>query len=144
MRPHPPYALHKDRVLGIGISRQLLFKDVAKTTVVEHQGRVAGLVNAVYLDIFGRTEERFGLIDLLAFDAALPHRRRVALLRTVLYQMQEDGLAGSFMLRGSSYGRRAMIRAGFFPMFPEYSLVAIKNREDVRVDKVRRVFHLWR
>jgi GNAT superfamily N-acetyltransferase len=126
------------------LSRQLDFKDVTRTTVIEHEGRVAGLVNVVYLDIFGRTEERFGMIDLLAFDAALPHRRRVALLRTVLYRMQEDGLAGSFMLRGSGYAWRAMLGVGFWPMFPEYSLMAIKNREDVNVAKIRRVFHLWR
>jgi GNAT superfamily N-acetyltransferase/N-acetylglutamate synthase-like GNAT family acetyltransferase len=126
------------------LARHLQFKDVAKTLVVEHEGGVAGFVNFCYLEILGRTLERFALVDLLAFDEALPHARRADLVRAALYQMKHDGMAASFMLRGSKYGGRALRAAGFLPVFPEYSLMAIKNREDVSLENVRSVLQLWR
>jgi GNAT superfamily N-acetyltransferase/N-acetylglutamate synthase-like GNAT family acetyltransferase len=126
------------------LARHLDFKDVARTMVVEHEGRAAGLVNFVDLEILGRTVERFGLIDFVAFDSSLPHARQVDLLRAVLRQLKQDGLAAAFMLRGSNYAGRAMRGAGFLPVFPEYSLMGIKSREDISLENVRRVFHLWR
>ena len=127
-----------------GLIRQLTYNDVAKTLVTEHEGRVAGLVNFCYLDIFGRSLERFGLIDLLAFDTKLPHSRRADLLRAVLHQMKQDGLIATTMLRGSWYAYRALRAVGFLPMFPEYCLIGVKHRDDVSLEKIRRILFLWR
>ena len=126
------------------IERQLTYKNVAKVLVTEHQGRVAGLVNFCYLDIFGRSLQRFGLIDLLAFDPALPQSNRVNLLRAALFQMKQDGLIAVLMLRGSLYAWRALRAVGFLPMFPEYCLMGIRHREDISLEKIRRVLVLWR
>ncbi|NLX99748.1 MAG: GNAT family N-acetyltransferase [Rhodopirellula sp.] len=126
------------------LERQLAYKDVARTWVVEHEGRVAGLVNVCYLDIFGRCLERFGVIDLLAFDPALPHWKRVDLLRVALRAMEQDGLIAATMIRGSWNGARALLAAGFLPLQPEYHLVGIKHREDISFDKIRRLQVLWR
>ncbi len=127
-----------------GLARHLQFRDVAKTMVVEHEGRVAGLVNFAYLEVLGRTLERFGLIDLAAFDDALPHRRRKDLLRAVLTRMKQDGMVAAFLLRGSWHGARAFLATGFVPALPEYSLMAIRNREGMEVKNVRRLMQLWR
>jgi len=127
-----------------GLARHLQFKDVAKTMVVEHEGRVAGLANFCYLEILGRTLERLGLIDLVVFDEALPHARRVDLLRAVLHRMKQDGMIAAFMLRGSKHGRRAFRAAGFLPSLPEYSLVAIRNCQEAPIENVRTVMQLWR
>jgi len=127
-----------------GLARHLLFKDVAKTLVVEHEGRVAGMANFCYLEILGRTLERLGLIDLVVFDEALPHARRADLLRAVLHQMKQDGMIAAFMLRGSKHGSRAFRAAGFLPSLPEYSLMAIRNRQESPVENVRSVMQLWR
>jgi len=126
------------------LRRHLEYKEVAKTLVAEHEGRVAGLVSFCSLDIFGRSLARFGLIDLLAFDPALPSSKRADLVRATLWEMKQDGLIAAFMLRGSWYAGRTLCAAGFLPMFPEYCLVGIKNREDVSLKKIRRVFTLWR
>jgi len=126
------------------LGRQLEYKDVANTLLIEHEGRVAGLVNFNYLDILGRNLQRFGVIDLLAFEPTLPHRQRTDLLRAVLTQMKQDGVIAALMLRGSTYGWWALRATGFLPMFPEYDLLGVMHQEDVSLDDIRRLFLLWR
>jgi GNAT superfamily N-acetyltransferase len=126
------------------LRRQLEYKDVANTLLIEHEGRVAGLVNFNYLDILGRSLQRFGVIDLLAFEPTLPHRQRTDLLRAVLSQMKQDGVIAALMLRGSRYAWWALRSTGFLPMFPEYNLLGVMHSPDVSLDNIRQLFLLWR
>jgi len=125
------------------LARLLHYEDLARTVVLEEDGRVAGLVSYYRLEVLGRCPMEAGVIDLVAFGT-LSARARLRLLRATLFQMAEEGLKAAMLLRGSWYGWRPLLAAGFTPMTPEYYYTANKMEPDLPVEKVRRVHVLWR
>lgn len=125
------------------LGRLLEYEDLARTVVIEHEGRVAGLVNYCRLEVLGKCREEFAVIDVLAFGT-LPPRLRSRLLRAAMYQMAGEGLKGAMMIRGSWYGWRQLLLAGFFPLFAEYCYVGTKVQENVPLERIRRLHVLWR
>ncbi len=125
------------------LARLLHYEDLARTVVVEEGGRVAGLVSYHRLGVLGRRAMETGVIDLLAFGT-LSAVARLRLLRAALSQMTEEGLKAAMLLRGSWYGWRPLLAAGFTPTAPEYYYTASKIEPNLLVEKVRRIQVLWR
>ena len=128
---------------AINLDRQLHYRDLARTIVIEHNGRIAGLVNYCRFDVLGRTTMATALIDLVAFGT-LPQAERRRLLRAAMAQMVEEGLQAAILLRGSWYAWRTLAGAGFFPMPREYYYTGVKMQQDVPLERVRRLHVLWR
>lgn len=116
---------------------------LSRTVVFEQDGRIEGLVNYFRLSFLGRCEMEVGVIDFIAFDN-LPHASRVSLLRAALTRMASEGLKAALLLRGSWYGWRALLAAGFFPLPPEYVYAGTKIMPDISFSRVRRVHSIWR
>jgi GNAT superfamily N-acetyltransferase len=124
-------------------ARQLDYPGLSKTLVLDHQGRVGGLVNYTLLDVLGRCPMRVARLDSLAFDS-LESRDRRRLLAAALCEMAADGAKGAMMLRGSWHGWRELLGAGFLPVPPEFYYVGLTLRDGVPLDRVRRLSVLWR
>jgi len=124
-------------------ARQLSFPGLSQTVVLDHEGRVAGLVNYTLLEVLGKCLVRVALIDAIAFGSLRSVDRR-RLLSAALSRMVADGAQAAMMLRGSSYAWRELVRAGFLPLPPEYYYVGMTTREGVPLDGVRRLHVLWR
>jgi hypothetical protein len=58
--------------------------------------------------------------------------------------MAKEGLKAAMLLRGSWYGWRALLEAGFFPFLPEYVYIGTKIMTDISFSRVRRVHSIWR
>ena len=125
------------------LDRQLHYKDLARTIVIEHDGCVAGLINYSRFDVLGKTTMATALVDLIAFGT-LPQAERKRLLRAAMAQMVEEGLKAAILLRGSWYAWRTLAGAGFFPMPREYYFTGVKIQKDVRLENVRQLHVLWR
>ncbi len=125
------------------LDRQLHYKDLARTIVLEHDGRVAGLVNYCRFDVLGKTTMATALVDLIAFGT-LPRTERKRLLRAAMAQMVEEGLKAAMLLRGSSYAWRTLAGVGFFPIPSEYYYTGVKMHKDVRLENDHRLHVLWR
>ena len=127
------------------LARQLEYPDLAKTVVLEKDGRIAGLVNYFRLNLKARTEMRAGMIDLIVFgDLAGRDRRR--LLMAAMHQMLEEGLKGVSYLRGTWDHWGTLFSQGLFPMLPEYYLAGTRMDLDVPLDleRIGRTMILWR
>jgi len=125
------------------LARLLHYRDLARTVVFEQNGRVAGLVNYCRLEFLGKCPMPAAVIDIVAFGT-LPPAARLRLLRAAMCQMADDGVKGATMLRGSWYGWRQMLAAGFFPALPDFAYVGTKMQPDVPLENVRRLHVLWR
>lgn len=124
-------------------ARQLQYPGLSETVVLEQEGRVAGLVNYTLLDVLGRCPMRVARLDTLAFGS-LARKDRRRLLAAALHQMAADGAKGAMMLRGSWYGWRELIGAGFVPVPPEFYYVGLTLQDGLSLDGVRRLSVLWR
>jgi hypothetical protein len=125
------------------LARFFHFEDLSRTVVFERDSGIEGLANYFRLSFLGRCEMEVGVLDFIAFDN-LPHVSRVNLLRAVLSRMAEEGLKAAMLLRGSWYGWRALLGAGFFPFPPEYVYIGTKMTTDISLGRVRRVHSIWR
>jgi len=125
------------------LGRQLQYKDLTRTVVLQREGRVAGLINYYLIDILEKHPLPTAVIDLVAFGT-LPSAERRRLLRAAMSQMVDEGLEATIVLRGSWYGWRTLAWAGFFPIPSEYYYAGTKMRDDVPLENIRRMHVLWR
>jgi len=125
------------------LGRLLDWEDLSRTVVLERDGRVEGLVNYYRLDLVGRSRMTAGVIDLLAFGGLRPADRR-RLLRAAMFEMAQEGVHAAMYPRGSWYGWRELVGAGFAPFGSEYYYMGNKMELDLSLENVRHVHVLWR
>ncbi len=126
-----------------GLRRQLRFGRLSDTVVMERDGAVAGLVNYSLLDTLGKGTFTLALIELLAFGD-LPAAERRTLLSAALSQMHAAGAQAAIMLRGSPYGWRTLLAAGFLPMPADQYYIGARFNHRLRLDGVRQMQVLLR
>ncbi len=126
------------------LEKQLDDPGLSSTVVGEKGGQLAGLVNYTLLPVLGRTLLTTALIDLAAFAPGCSRRLRRRLLQAALHRMILDGAQAAAMLRDGQVGWRDMLRAGFFPMVPEYYYCGTRMQENIVLDGIRRMQVLWR
>jgi hypothetical protein len=123
--------------------RQLAFKDVTRTLVVDHDGRVAGLINYSTLPLIGRAPILAGVIDFLE-TTGLPMRTAVDLVRAALCDMRSRGVHLAMALRISAMPRWPLARTAFTMLPAEYCYVA-QPIDFARPDwRFRRLHVHWR
>lgn len=125
------------------LARQLGFPNLSDTVVLEREGVVAGLVNYTLLEVLGKCQMTVALIDLLAFGSLGASQRR-RLLAAALSRMQADGAKAAMMLRGSSYGWRTLLAAGFLPTPVENYYIGAPFQDNLRLEGVRHLQVLFR
>jgi GNAT superfamily N-acetyltransferase len=125
------------------LSRQLQFKDVVRTLVVERAGRVAGFVTYGVLELLGRRPLTAGVIDFLCLDA-LPFADRKRALSTVLFEMRRAGVHVALALRSSCLAKFPMLANGFIPLPREYWYVAQMMGQSMLDAPIRRLCVQWR
>ena len=123
------------------LARQLSFKDLPRTLVVEQAGRVAGFVNYFRQTYRGHGEMLAGVIDLLAVQELSP-TLRWRLLRTALHQMAMEGCHAS--LFATTRDGMLLASTGFFPGHPQHDFVIQSMTPDVPVINTRQIQALWR
>ncbi len=120
------------------LAHQLQYKDVPRTLVIEHAGRVAGFVNWYRLDFLGRQPIEAAMIDLVAFGP-LPAADQTRLLRAVVAQMHEEGIKMALGLRLPALPWRAFVGAGFVPLPPELSFICCRMDPTFDLSTARRL-----
>jgi hypothetical protein len=123
--------------------RQLAFKDVTRTLVVEHDGRIAGLINYCTLALIGRTPILAGVIDFLE-TSGLPIRTAVDLVRAALCDMRSRGVHLAMALRVSATPFWPLARTAFTMLAAEYCYVAQPIDYDRPNWRLRRLNVHWR
>lgn len=129
-----------DEVLA---ARQLVFRDVTRTLVAEHDGRVAGLINYCTLTLIGRTPIVAGIIDFLE-TSALPRRTAIDLVRAAMCDMHRHGVHLAMALRVSSMPFWPLARNAFTMLPAEYCYVAHLIDYDLPNWQPRRLNVHWR
>ena len=125
------------------LSRQLNYRDVARTLVAEAEGRVEGFVNYCLVDVEGRRNITTAIIDLMSIEGLSPGSQR-NLLRGALAQMAAEGAHVALLLRIAGYPARPLVATGFIPQPAEYYYVAQAMGPEVFTGPVNRLHVHWR
>ncbi|RKH03995.1 GNAT family N-acetyltransferase [Corallococcus praedator] len=99
------------------LAHQLQYREVPRTFVLEQAGEVRGFVNSYSMRMTGRETMTAEVVDLMAFDDAVPVTERRRLLQVAMQDMERRGVSCAAMLRGPCIPAPLMWRAGWVP-FP--------------------------
>jgi len=125
------------------LKHQLAGSPATQTVVCEHAGFVRGLINFHILPFDGATREPVGIIDMICVKL-LPARMQVALLRSALRLMQEQGAVLALKVRCRDISVPLMFRTGFMPRLPDSSLVLQWTQHVQEIPQHRPMHLLWR
>jgi hypothetical protein len=123
--------------------RQLAFKNVARTLVIDQNDGVAGLINYSTLELIGRAPIVAGLIDFLE-TSTLSTRAAIDLVRAALCDMHSRGVHLVMALRVSGTPFWPLARTGFTMLPAEYCYVAQPIDFDRPDWRFRRLNVHWR
>lgn len=125
------------------LAHQLQYRDIPRTLVLEHEGRVGGFINYYHLDYLGRGHLAVGMVDLPCFGD-LPPRLRRRLLLAALDQMVGEGVQMALALRTPCYPRGPFLRTGFVPMPRDFLYVCVRMDPEFALDGAKRLHVHWR
>ncbi|ATB48266.1 GNAT family N-acetyltransferase [Corallococcus macrosporus] len=122
------------------LAHQLQYRQTPRTFVLEREGVIQGLVNSYMLQMTARGLLSVGLVDMLAFQAALPLSEQRRLLWVAMQDMVAQGAECAAMLRSPCTPPSLMLRSGWLP-FPGGSRVTcLLTTPDVELPASPRVF----
>lgn len=131
------------------LRRQLDFRDVAKTLVVEEDSQVTGFINYSHLefrhvDDQGDSRMMAAVIDLLSIERA-SSRSRARLLKHALHKMVSEGCHLAMMIRLSCYAWGPLLRQGFV-MQPaaDYSFTMVETNGRKAPERLSKMHVCWR
>lgn len=127
----------------LSLKHQLAGSPITQTIVCEHAGHVRGLVNFHILPFDGATRESVGIIDMICVKL-LPARMQVALLRSALRLMREQGAVLALKVQCRDVSMPLMFRTGFMPRLPDSSLVLQWTQHLQEIPRHQPLHLLWR
>jgi GNAT superfamily N-acetyltransferase len=126
------------------LGHQLQYRGLPRTLVLEQDGRVRGLVNFYGLRMVARGEQQVGVIDVMAFDDALPVGERRRLLRAAMGDMWEQGAKSAVLLRLPCFPSNVLWGAGWVPMPGSVQVVCAYPRPGLELPPAPRLLAHWR
>jgi len=125
------------------LSRQLGLHGFSQALVAEEHGEVRGCITFHLLPMFGRTEERFGVLDLvLMSELSRPAQR--ALLNAALVTMHQQGAVAALKLRVGDYPRSLFLDWGWMPRPADSHVLVTWADEPRQLPGLNRIHVLWR
>lgn len=125
------------------LARQLEYRGIPRTIVMERDGRVAGFVNYYAVDFLAEGTLRVGVIDLAGFGSLSASDGR-DLLRAAMNRMVDEGIQLALILRLPCYRGSSFLRTGFVAMPRDFELVCVRMIPDFSLGGAKRVHVHWR
>jgi predicted N-acetyltransferase YhbS len=123
------------RIMGLhGFSQSL---------VAEESGELRGCISFHFLPLVGRTEELFGIMDLVLVSRLSP-AARVELLNSALLSMKQQGAVTAMKLRVADYPRGLFTRLGWIPRPSDSHVLITWAGAPEQLPRLGRMHILWR
>jgi hypothetical protein len=116
---------------------ELAFPDVSQTLVYEKDGRVNGFINFIYHDHLGKTKERWGWVNHVAYSN-LSGGERIAFINAFLRYLKEQDCVGIIEWTKKYYPQGPLYRAHFFPYFRAVNMYSWTLNPEISLKNVRR------
>ncbi len=120
---------------------ELDYPNVSQTLVYEKQGNVEGLINFIYHEHLGKTQEKWAWVNHVAYPE-LSNRERLRFLEAFLGYIQDAGCVGAIEWTRKYYPMKPLYRARFFPYFRYVNLVSWTFNPELSLKKIPRVYEV--
>ena len=125
------------------LRRQLGLHGFSHALVAEEHGVVRGCITFHQLSMYGRTEEQFGVLDLVLVSE-LSRTARRALLNAALVAMHQQGAVAALKLSVGDYPRSLFWDWGWMPRPADSHVLVTWAGEPQQLPGLNRIHVLWR